>query len=230
MPYYPPAGADATKLPLAGGTMTGTITSTLGTVTSSVPVLTATETWNASAVTFTAIKLDITNTTSNGGTVPDAFGTSTINDSRLIDLQVDGIPRFRVSQSAAGTWFAYAQNISVGSALGDGANWRMFSDKVHLASTTYLAFGTSDITTSTTDCGFYRISAGLIGLNAGYGSALLRDLKLRELITSASTTTQASLNIPHGVAPTSPVDGDVWSTTAGLFIRVNGVTKTVTLT
>lgn len=48
--------------------------------------------------------------------------------------------------------------------------------------------------------------------------------------TAASTTTTAGLRVAHGAAPTSPVDGDVWSTTAGLFIRVNGVTKTVTLT
>lgn len=46
----------------------------------------------------------------------------------------------------------------------------------------------------------------------------------------ASTTSVASLRIPHGSAPSSPNDGDMWSTTAGLFIRINGVTKTVTLT
>lgn len=34
----------------------------------------------------------------------------------------------------------------------------------------------------------------------------------------------ASLNIPHGTAPTSPVDGDVWTTSAGIFVRVNGTT------
>lgn len=48
--------------------------------------------------------------------------------------------------------------------------------------------------------------------------------------TAASTTSAAGLNVAHGTAPTSPADGDMWSTTAGLFIRVNGVTKTVTLT
>lgn len=48
--------------------------------------------------------------------------------------------------------------------------------------------------------------------------------------TAASTTTTAGLRVAHGAAPTTPVDGDVWTTTAGLFVRVNGVTKTVTLT
>jgi hypothetical protein len=48
--------------------------------------------------------------------------------------------------------------------------------------------------------------------------------------TGASTTVRASLCVPHGSAPTTPVNGDMWTTTAGLFVRINGVTKTVTLT
>jgi hypothetical protein len=48
----------------------------------------------------------------------------------------------------------------------------------------------------------------------------------------ASTTNRASLRMPHGSAPTgiNIGDGDMWTTTAGLFVRINGVTKTVTLT
>lgn len=42
--------------------------------------------------------------------------------------------------------------------------------------------------------------------------------------TAASTTGGAGFNLPHGAAPTSPVNGDVWTTTAGLFIRINGTT------
>lgn len=41
----------------------------------------------------------------------------------------------------------------------------------------------------------------------------------------ASTATVASLRLPHGTAPTSPVDGDEWTTTAGKFVRINGTTK-----
>lgn len=43
----------------------------------------------------------------------------------------------------------------------------------------------------------------------------------------ASATGAASINLPHGTAPTSPVDGDVWTTTTGVLARVNGATKTV---
>ncbi len=49
---------------------------------------------------------------------------------------------------------------------------------------------------------------------------------------AAPTTSLATLSLPTGSAPTSPVDGDVWredNTNTGLKIRVNGVTKTITL-
>jgi hypothetical protein len=44
------------------------------------------------------------------------------------------------------------------------------------------------------------------------------------MTTAASTTTTAGIRVPHGAAPTAPVDGDMWTTTAGLFVRINGVT------
>lgn len=44
------------------------------------------------------------------------------------------------------------------------------------------------------------------------------------LATQASTTAAASARLPHGAAPTSPVDGDMWTTTAGLYVRINGAT------
>lgn len=45
-----------------------------------------------------------------------------------------------------------------------------------------------------------------------------------------STTGRSTLRIAHGTAPTNPVDGDVWTTDAGAFIRINGVTKSIDLT
>lgn len=43
-------------------------------------------------------------------------------------------------------------------------------------------------------------------------------------VLPASTASLAYLKIPHGIAPTSPVDGDIWTTTDGLYVRVNGAT------
>lgn len=40
----------------------------------------------------------------------------------------------------------------------------------------------------------------------------------------AATTSIPSINMPHGTAPTSPTNGDVWTTSSGLFVRVNGAT------
>lgn len=45
-----------------------------------------------------------------------------------------------------------------------------------------------------------------------------------EQTLAASTTAGASLNIPQGVAPTSPVNGDMWTTSSGFFGRINGST------
>jgi hypothetical protein len=43
-------------------------------------------------------------------------------------------------------------------------------------------------------------------------------------VTSISTTSRAGFNIQEGVAPTAPVNGDVWVTAAGeYFARLNGV-------
>jgi len=51
-----------------------------------------------------------------------------------------------------------------------------------------------------------------------------------KLNTLASSTSTAGLNVPHGAAPTpTPVNGDVWSTTSGLFVRINGSSQQVGL-
>lgn len=46
-----------------------------------------------------------------------------------------------------------------------------------------------------------------------------------KLNTLASATGAAGLNVPHGTAPSSPVNGDLWTTTAGFFARINGATQ-----
>lgn len=46
-----------------------------------------------------------------------------------------------------------------------------------------------------------------------------------KLVTAVPTTSAAGFNLPPGTAPTSPVDGDMWTTTAGTFVRINGVTQ-----
>jgi len=43
-------------------------------------------------------------------------------------------------------------------------------------------------------------------------------------LTPASTTTAAGLRVPPGTAPTSPQNGDVWTTAAGIYVQINGAT------
>lgn len=44
------------------------------------------------------------------------------------------------------------------------------------------------------------------------------------LVTTPSTVNRAGFGIPLGVAPSTPVDGDMWLTTSGIFVQVNGST------
>jgi hypothetical protein len=87
MGYIAPSGgsSDATKLPLAGGTMTGTITSTIGTVTVNTPALTATQTWNDAGVTFKGIHINVTS-------------TAAASASRIVDFQLAGTSRFYIDK------------------------------------------------------------------------------------------------------------------------------------
>jgi hypothetical protein len=43
-------------------------------------------------------------------------------------------------------------------------------------------------------------------------------------VAPAATTSIPSVRLPHGTAPSAPTNGDMWTTTAGLFVRINGAT------
>lgn len=44
----------------------------------------------------------------------------------------------------------------------------------------------------------------------------------------ASVAANAFVTVPHGVAPTTPINGNLWSTTSGFFGQVNGSTRQIT--
>jgi hypothetical protein len=58
------------------------------------------------------------------------------------------------------------------------------------------------------------------------GTSAVQTLTNKSITTSASAIAGAGFNLPHGAAPTSPVNGDLWTTTSGLFVRINGSTVT----
>lgn len=45
-----------------------------------------------------------------------------------------------------------------------------------------------------------------------------------KIVVNASATGGASIQLPPGAAPSAPADGDIWTTTAGLYARINGAT------
>jgi hypothetical protein len=50
------------------------------------------------------------------------------------------------------------------------------------------------------------------------------DVMLGPLITAPSNTSLAGFNLAPGAAPTTPQNGDTWTTSAGLFVQINGAT------
>lgn len=55
-------------------------------------------------------------------------------------------------------------------------------------------------------------------------STLFTEPLTSKVTTLTPTTARAGLNLPQGVAPTVPVNGDIWTTSAGLFIQISGST------
>ena len=45
-----------------------------------------------------------------------------------------------------------------------------------------------------------------------------------KVVTAPSTTAYSGFNIPIGVVPGSPINGDIWNTSSGMFIRSGGIT------
>jgi len=144
------------------------------------------------------------------------------------------------SQTGTGTTFA----MSAGPSFTTSVNTASTSFTAFAGATTLLTFGgtgasastfmpsTLDATSSTS--GAIRSSGGIsaakaanfgttlnVGTQSGLGIASSASTALNLAI---GTTTIASLRMGHGAAPTSPVNGDMWSTTSGFYGRVNGVT------
>ena len=77
----------------------------------------------------------------------------------------------------------------------------------------------------------YVGSSVIVGLNAsidGVANIGIAQSSSTTLNIAPSITTRSSLRLTAGVAPTSPVDGDMWRVGAQLFLRDGGTTKSVT--
>jgi hypothetical protein len=155
-------------------------------------------------VTFTETgsavnNLNLANSATANAPVLSAVGTDSNIDITLTPKGT-GVSRFSST---------IVPNASDGAAIGTTA--LMWSD-LFLASGSVINFNNGDVT----------ITHSTNTITVGGGQQTF----------AATTTSYASFNLPTGTAPSAPVDGDVWredNTNTGLKIRVNGVTKTVSL-
>lgn len=87
----------------------------------------------------------------------------------------------------------------------------------------------SYLTTSAAASSYYPLSSNPAGYVTGASLAGYAPLSgatfTGKVNTATATATAAGLNVPHGSAPTSPVNGDIWTTTSGLLARINGATR-----
>jgi hypothetical protein len=91
------------------------------------------------------------------------------------------------------------------------------------ATKTKITYDEKGLVTAGADAGISDITGLQTALDA---KAALAGATFTGLIVSpAATTAGAGLRIPHGTAPTAPTNGDLWTTTTGLFMRQNGVNK-----
>ena len=142
-------------------------------------------------------------------------------------LTVSGLLTASSNLRAQGAIAAGAANsIQLANNAGESQVWALGTD-ASTAGTLKLVLARSDLTSSQETIAMTQslvtitpatTVSGLLTANAGI------------TVTGAKTTMAAtvagyaSANLPHGTAPSSPADGDLWTTTAGLFVRINGST------
>ena len=175
----------------------GPLTITGGTVTVATPFLQATQSWNAAGVTFTGMKVNVTDTASASG-------------SLLQDFQVGGVSKFSITKAGAVT---AASNLSVAT----GAAYQINGTSVLSATT----LGSSVVTSSLTTVG--TLSAGAVPaslVTAGtFGAGAYTFPGALTATTSFTLTGAASANALAVInAPTAG-----WS--AGLELQAAGVAK-----
>lgn len=177
-----------------------------------------------SGVTITAVdnpgsgRVDVTIDATGGGggisgsgttgTMPVFTGTTSIGDSQTID---DGINIVSGDGSQA-------TNYTLVAAAGQGyVNVTNSSGGILLAAPDLIDANMVGVYADTTL--FPLIRQDYTNGTTYIGSSNLPN------IFPATTTSAASINLPPGTAPSSPTNGDFWTTSTSAYARINGVTK-----
>jgi hypothetical protein len=163
---------------------------------------------------------------------PQLSGAVAVNNFRAITI--DGAVSGQIGSGTIGTVYGlYINPINVGGTGNIGINIDNVTGTGAFAIKTGLgqvSFG-GDLKFSATNAQIISGPTALIFRDSGNtadnfvinsGGAIF--VSRGKFTTVASASGGAGLNLPHGAAPSSPTDGDMWTTTTGLFVRINGVT------
>lgn len=167
------------------------------------------------------------NTVSITGLRAQVINTAAITTSNMFTIRILAMGKGAGSTitNAYGLYIDGQTEGNTNYAIYTNAGLVRFGDAVSSTSTmTATEFlGATHDSGSATDLVLQRNNSTILTL----GAAIITPTVL--LTTVASASGGAGLRLPHGSAPSAPVDGDTWTTSAGAFIRINGVTKEIVL-
>jgi len=173
-------------------------------------------------------KLDVNGTARTGTlTVGGTLGVSAGYQSTAPQFSISGVQApFSFSSTFLFTSLGTSATAASGfrSSFLDSVSWTQSSGTAEFAS--FRATPTINQTGTATG-----ITRGLHINPTLTAAADFRAIEVASGITilGASTTAKASLRIPSGTAPTSPVNGDIWFDGTNIKMQIGGVTKTFTL-
>ena len=199
-----------TGLPLSTG-VTGTLAAT------NFPALTG-------DVTTTAGSLATTLATVNSNT--GSFGSATAAPS----FTVNGKGLITAASSATitpaiGSITGLGSGVATAAGNGVNTNGGLLTGSTNAVAAGALIVGN---TSGTAPTGVADVATGALLASGGTGTAPTYCTSCTvsgKFITPASALGGAGLNLPQGSAPTSPANGDVWTTSTGVFAQINGATQ-----
>ena len=144
-----------------------------------------------------------------------AFAQTDLANTFTFDQEIEKAnPTFKINAASAG------QAGTIELLTNDSLRWRVLKNTTAEAG----SHAGSDLVIQA-----YNDSGSSIGSALTITRSTMASTFGGSVITPASTTSAASFRVPHGTAPTSPVNGDIWSTTGGMFVRINGTSVSLTV-